>query len=83
MKVKDLLTKSSCTKYRVYTPNLDYVYIVNYLTDKPDYYGKQFCTISTTAQIPKNVLNLKVDLFSVRDSEITIYTEQKKKVRTL
>lgn len=75
MKVKDLLTKSSCTKYSVFTPNLEYVYIVNYLTDKPDYFGKRICTISTIAQIPKNVLNLKVELFSARDSELTIYTE--------
>lgn len=83
MKVKDLIEKSSCTKYRVYTPILDYVYIVDYLSKKPDYYGTKFCTISTTSPIPKNVLKMKVDLISVNDNELTIYTEQKQKVRAL
>lgn len=83
MKVKDLLEKSSCIKYRIFTPDLSYEYVVDYLSKKPDYFGKKFCNISTTVPIPKNVLKLKVDLVAVRDDELTIYTEQKEKVRSL
>ena len=83
MKVKDLLKKSSCTRYRVYLPDLSYVYIVDYLSKKPDYFGKQFCNISSTVPIPKEVLNLKVELFATYERGLVIYTEQKQKVRDL